>query len=216
MKYLVAILSAALLVLGILVYYQGRSAERAKNDREADNLLHQQRVSQIQASLIAAKDSVKREKAHRHKTDSLNKVSENALKSQIRVRDKKLSELRVPVASLIDSVKELGKFIAAYDSSLASRDSLIVTLTVNNQEISASYEREIDLLEHQIDTLQAANVSNLGRVSDLERSLNKAEKKARKKLGFGISAGWGLQENNGVINSGPSINAGVHWTPFRF
>lgn len=215
MKYLVSILAVSLLALGVLVYYQGRSAERAKNNRENENRLHQQRVSQIQATLQATKDSVRREKADRHKTDSLFKVSDDARKREIKANDKKLSERREIVQHLIDSVSELRSFVAAYDSSLADRDTLIAMLTQNNQSISESYEREIALLNNQVSNLQSGHLEDHRTIEDLQKSLAKAEKKANKRLGFGINGGYGIQEHGGAITAGPAITAGIHWTLFK-
>lgn len=216
MKYIVAILSAGLLVLGILVYYQGKHAARQEAERISENQRFQQRVSEIQATLLQERGKVERIRAERVKTDSIFRVSENALKREIRVRDKKISDLRVPVASLIDSVADLKVFVAAYDSSLAVRDSTISLLSHKIESDSVSHQSEVVSLEKQITDLQTGAVENLQRIDGLERSLAKAQKKANKRIGFGINGGYGIQEHGGEVTAGPTISAGIHWTIFRF
>lgn len=216
MKYLIAILSASLLALGVLVYYQGKSAARQEAEHLDENRRFQQRVSEIQATLQQERATVARIKSERVKTDSIFQASISAQMKKTSREQKRTNELRPQIDQLADSIAVLAQFLDANDSLFAGKAEEIALLTQKIHTDSVSHASEVFHLNNQIDTLKKGTVENLQTIDGLQRSVTKLQKKSSKRLGIGISAGYGIQENNGTLTTGPTVNAGVHWTPFRF
>lgn len=216
MKYLVAILSASLLALGVLVYYQGKSAERQKWERKTENDLHQQRVSEIQAELLQSKAATERIRAERVKTDSIFQASISQQKAKTAREQKRTNELRPQIDQLADSIAVLAQFLDANDSLFAGKAEEIALLTQKIHTDSVSFTSEILHLNNQIDTLKRGTVENLQTIDGLQRSLVKAQKKGNKRLSVGITAGYSITQYENKLITGPSITGGVHYRLFSF
>lgn len=215
MKYLIPIVIVVMAALLALVWYQSKMAERARWERETENKAHQQRVSEIQAALLKERGKVEAERKKRSKGDSIFRASISKLKGQNQSLAKKLTDLRVPVQVLGDSITVLGEFLKVNDSLQAGKAVEIGLLTAQIDTLKQSHASEVKHLESQILDLQTANVANLERVAGLEKDLNKAVKRANKRLSFGIGAGGSVINHNGEVVVGTGIHGGIQYRLFR-
>lgn len=216
MKYLIAALSAALLILGILVYYQGKHAARQEADHLDENRRFQEVVSQIQAAAAKDRAAVTRIRNEKVRGDSIFQANLGLQKQKTAREQRKVTELRPQIDQLADSITVLAQFLEANDSLFHGKDVEIALLTQKISVDSVSHTSEVKSLESQITTLQEANVKNLERVDGLERSLAKVEKKSRKRLSVGITGGYSITQYENKLITGPSITGGVHYRIFSF
>lgn len=215
MKYLIAALSAALLILGILVYYQGKQAARKEFEQKERERLHAEQISVIQAAAERDRAAVKRIQEQRTKDDSIFQASISAQKARTAREQRKVTELRPQINLLADSITVLAQFLEANDSLFHGKDVEIAMLNQKLQSDSVSHDLETRHLNNQIENLTAGHVEDHRTIEDLQTQLAKAEKKANKRIGFGINGGYGIQEHGGTITAGPTLSAGIHWTLFK-
>lgn len=216
MKYLIAILSASLLSLGILVYYQGRQAERQKWERLEDNKRHAELVSKIQAALKQEQAKVESIRRERTKTDSIFQASISAQKAKTAREQRKVTELRPQIDQLADSITVLAQFLEANDSLFANKAHEIAMLNQKLQSDSVSHDLETRHLNNQVQNLMSGHNEDHRTIDDLQRSLSKSQKRASKRLGFGFSGGYAIQENAGTLRVGPAITVGIQYQLFKF
>lgn len=216
MRYLVSTLIVSLLALIALVYYQGRSAGIQKTERETENKLHQQRVSEIQAA--HAKDRARFERIQKdgQRKDSIFQASINAQKQKTARTEKRAAELRPQIDQLADSVKELAQFLALNDSLNLSKDATIVKLEERIDTLQRSHSQEVKLLQDQILALTNEAVDDQNYIADLNERLTKAESKSRKRWSVGLTGGYSVVEHQGEVFGGPGVTAGIGYRLFSF
>lgn len=144
------------------------------------------------------------------------KVVVRALKDETRAYKKTIATLRPLVAARIDSVPVLRDFVAAQDSTILKQDSTIVSLEeANANEVGRAAEmdqlkrKEIGELVSMINGLQENLV-------DEQDKARKAERKAKKRFGLAVNAGYGVMSTGGEIRTGPTVNAGLSYRLLRF
>lgn len=193
--------------------YQWNSHTSAELKASLDNQLLRTRLAQNAAVAQSARDSVRLIRSERGIRDSIHRVSVNRLEIENRQKDRRIAELRKPVATLIDSVAPLKAFVAVMDSSLQVKDSLNNMLNAHLQIVEKSFNAEL----FQKDTeLIAEKAISTDWKDAAETSESNYQKLKKKRFSVGVSGGYSVVSTGGEIRTGPAIQVGIVYNLFRF
>lgn len=176
-----------IIALTAFIWFQCEKSKDAQSDRQKDNERFQERITSARA-IILSRDtliSIMSERVAKDRVKYLDSIS-GLKRANVRLT-KKLSEARVNVQNEADSLPDVSAFVEASDSLLKAKDAIILTMEINHNAAILDMDTIIQLQTKQLMEERAVSKMFEERLTVVDKSLDKAEKKV--KLWKWVSAG---------------------------
>jgi len=139
-----------IIALSFFILWQCEGSKRKDLQKAEGDRLHEQQIKELDLQAFAKEARLNELEAERVRVRDSAKVSQNALKSEIKGNRKMIAELRKGVQPKLDSFPDLREFVALQDSTIEAQDSLITSLELSHAAEVVNLEKQLEEKGNQI------------------------------------------------------------------